>query len=150
MREASPWALLYDNDNYYLLAYIDGEFRTYRVDRMANVEKGTNKRQGKEEFDKMDMPAYSKATFGMFSGNLEKVTMVFDNKMIGAVVDQFGRDVWLSKVDDKHFKVTVPVAVSPQFFAWVFGLKEYATITGPDSVVKQMKDMLAEVGQRYE
>ena len=148
--EASPWALLYDNDNYYLLAYNYGEFRTYRVDRMVNVEQGTKEREGREEFEKMDMPAYSKATFGMFNGEQEKVTMVFHNKMLDAVIDQFGKDVWLSKVDDEHFKVTVSVAVSPQFFAWVFGLEDYVTITGPDNVVKQMKDMLGKVSKRYE
>ena len=91
--EVSPWALLYDNDNYYLLAYIEGDFRTYRVDRMANVEQGINERQGHEEFEKMDMPAYSKATFGMYNGKQEQVTMVFHNRMLDTVIDQFGREV---------------------------------------------------------
>ena len=148
--EASPWALLYDNDNYYLLAFIEGDFRTYRVDRMASVEQGINERQGREEFEKMDLPAYSKATFGMYNGKQEQVTMVFHNRMLDTVIDQFGREVWLSKVDDWHFKVTVTVAVSPQFFAWVFGLGNYVTITAPDNVVKQMKEMLGKVIKRYE
>lgn len=148
--EVSPWALLYDNDNYYLLAYTGKDFRNYRVDRMANVEQGTNERQGREEFEKQDMPTYSKATFGMYNGKQEQVTMVFHNRMIDTVLDQFGREVWLSKVDDWHFKVTVTVAVSPQFFAWVFGLGNYVTITAPDKVVKQMKDMLEKVSKRYE
>ena len=47
-----------------------------------------------------------------------------------------------------HFKATVTVAVSPQFFAWVFGLGNYVTITAPDNVVKQMKDMLEKVSKR--
>ena len=148
--EVSPWAMLYDNDNYYLFAYNEGEFRIYRVDRMAAVEQGTKERQGREEFEKMDMPSFSKATFGMFNGKQESVDMVFHNRMIDTVIDQFGKDVWLHKVDDKHFKVTVSVAVSPQFFAWVFGLGKYATITGPESVVQQMKEMLAEISKKYE
>ena len=148
--EASPWALLYDNDNYYLLAYTNGDFRTYRVDRMANVSQGKTARQGKEEFEKMDMAAYSKSTFGMFSGKQERVEMVFHNRMLDTVIDKFGKDVWLMKVDDWHFKIAVTVNVSPQFFAWVFGLGNYATITAPESVVKQMKDTLAKVSKRYE
>ncbi len=149
MYEVSPWTLLYDNDNYYLMAFTNGDFRTYRVDRMASVEQGTKNREGAEEFGKMDMSAYSKATFGMFSGEQEKVTMVFHNKMIDAVVDKFGRDVWLEKVDDWHFKATVTVAVSPQFFGWVFGLGNYVTIEGPDSVVKEMKNALKNAINRY-
>ena len=46
--------------------------------------------------------------------------------------------------------MTVTVVVSPQFYAWVFGLEDNVTITAPDSVVKQMKDMLDKVSKRYE
>ena len=147
--EVSPWALLYDNDNYYLYAFVDGEFRNYRVDRMASVEQGTKERQGKEAFEKKDMPAFSKSTFGMFNGQEEHVEMVFHNRMMDVVIDKFGKDVWLNKVDEWHFKISVPVAVSPQFFAWVFGLGNYVTITGPEHVKQEMKDMLESVHSRY-
>ena len=147
--EVSPWALLYDNDNYYLYAFVDGEFRNYRVDRMASVEQGTKERQGKEAFEKKDMPAFSKSTFGMFNGKEERVEMVFHNRMMDVVIDKFGKEVWLEKVDEWHFKISVPVAVSPQFFAWVFVLGNYVTITGPEHVKQQMKDMLDAVSSRY-
>lgn len=147
--EVSPWALLYDNDNYYLYAFVDDDFRIYRVDRMASVEQGKNRRQGKEKFEKKDMAAYSKSTFGMFNGQEERVEMVFHNRMMDVVIDKFGKDVWLNKVDEWHFKISVPVAVSPQFFAWVFGLGNYVTITAPEHVKQQMKDMLEEVHKRY-
>ena len=147
--EVSPWALLYDNDNYYLYAFVDDDFRIYRVDRMASVEQGTKERQGKEAFEKKDMPAFSKSTFGMFNGQEERVEMVFHNRMMDVVIDKFGKEVWLEKVDEWHFKISVPVAVSPQFFAWVFGLGNYVTITGPEHVKQQMKEMLEEVHKRY-
>ena len=86
----------------------------------------------------------------MFSGKEEKVEMVFHNSLIDTVIDKFGKDVFISVVDDHHFKITVPVAVSPQFFAWIFGLGGKVTILGPKSVVKQMKDMLGKVSERYE
>lgn len=147
--EVSPWALLYDNDNYYLYAFVDDDFRIYRVDRMASVEQGKNKRQGREAFEKMDLPTFSKSTFGMFNGKQERVEMVFHNRMMDVVIDKFGKDVWLEKTDEWHFKISVPVAVSPQFFAWVFGLGNYVTITGPEHVKQQMKEMLEEVHKRY-
>ena len=148
--EVSPWALLYDNDNYYLYAYVDDDFRIFRVDRMTAVNQGVKERQGREAFEKLDLPTFSKSTFGMYNGKEERVEMVFQNRMIDTVIDKFGKDVWLTKVDDGHFKVTVPVTVSPQFFAWVFGLGNYVTIKGPENVVKQMKEMLGKVSKRYE
>ena len=105
--------------------------------------------KGKEQFESFDLVSFTKATFGMFSGKEEKVEMVFHNSLIDTVIDKFGKDVFISVVDDHHFKITVPVAVSPQFFAWIFGLGGKVTILGPKSVVKQMKDMLAKVSERY-
>lgn len=147
--EVSPWTLLYDNSNYYLLAFVDDNIRTFRVDRMAEVKQGAKERQGKEQFESFDLVSFTKATFGMFSGKEEKVEMVFHNSLIDTVIDKFGKDVFISVVDDHHFKITVPVAVSPQFFAWIFGLGGKVTILGPKSVVKQMKDMLSKVSERY-
>lgn len=45
--------------------------------------------------------------------------------------------------------VDVPVALGPQFFAWVFGMENYITIVGPNEVIGQMKDMLQKVSRRY-
>ena len=123
--------------------YLISDFRVFRLDRMTAVNQGVKERQGREAFEKLDMPTFSKSTFGMYNGKEERVEMVFQNRMIDTVIDKFGKDVWLTKVDDGHFRVTVPVTVSPQFFAWVFGLGNYVTIKGPENVVKQMKEMLA-------
>ena len=128
----SPWAMIYTDDNYYLLAYTDGKFKHFRVDHMdnteamvtmiADVEIASLEREGAEAFAKLDMSAYTKYTFSMFGGETVPVTMVFQNRMMGAVMDRFGRDVVVMKEDERHFRVTVPVAVSNQFYGWVFGL----------------------------
>ncbi len=86
----------------------------------------------------------------MYSGKEEKVEMVFQNRMMDAVVDKFGKDLWLQKIDDDHFKILATVSVSPQFFSWIFGLGNSATIVGPENVVEQMKKMLADFSKRYQ
>ena len=86
----------------------------------------------------------------MYSGKVENVTMRFPNNMVGTVLDRFGRDVIIVKADDRHFRITVPIANSPQFYGWVFGLKNMVTIESPQSVVDGMKEMLAAVEKRYE
>lgn len=149
--EVSPWALVYDNNNYYLIAYTEeGKNRIYRVDRMANVEQGQKDRSGQEFFESFDLAAFTKATFGMFGRTEEKVEMVFHNTMMDAVIDKFGTDIWVTVEDKDHFRITAPIAVSPQFYAWIFGLENYAKIVAPESAVQGMKDMLEKVNQRYE
>ena len=96
------------------------------------------------------MSDYNKHIFGMYGGEVVPVTMVFLFKMMGAVMDKFGHDIIIMKEDEKHFRITVPVAVSQQFFGWVFGLGKMARIVAPESVKQKMKTMLTEIAQKYE
>ncbi len=148
----SPYALVYSDENYYMLAYTDehGEVRPYRVDRMESVKVLTGVvRQGKEIFDKIDLAQYQKYSFSMFGGKPEPVSMVFQNRMMNAVIDRFGRDIMVMKEDDDHFRITVKVAVSEQFYGWVFGLGNKARIVAPEHVKQGMKNLLESVHERY-
>lgn len=156
---ASPWAMIYVDDNYYLLAYEKGKFKHFRVDKMDSVQllmTQTNlgscvvPREGAAEFEKYDMSAYTKYTFGMFGGDITPVTMVFQNQMIGVVMDRFGHDVPVIKEDDNHFRVTVSVAVSNQFYGWVFGLGKSVRIVAPEHVKEGMRAALTGILARYE
>ena len=148
----SPWALIYTDDNYYLLAFHTQrqEFRHYRVDRMDKVEKAMYDREGQEAFAKVDMAEYTKYTFSMYRGDKQPVTMRFTNDMVDAVMDRFGRDVLMLKADDRHFEMTAVVSVSPQFFGWVFGLGNKVEIIRPDDVREQMKDVLKQTLSKYD
>ena len=97
-----------------------------------------------------DISKYTKSTFGMYRGEEEKVEMVFHNHVLDVIIDKFGKDAWLQKVDETHTKITATVSVSPQFFSWVFGLRNYITIVGPENIVEEMKKMLADVSKRYQ
>ena len=117
---------------------------------MDSVEAIEVERVGKEEFEKLDMANYTKYTFSMFGGEVENVELVFQNRMMGAVMDRFGRDIVPMKVDNNHFRVVVSVAVSQQFFGWIFSLGKAVRIAGPESVKEQMKKALADIAARYE
>ena len=62
--------------------------------------------------------------------------------MANVIIDQFGKDVSLRPVDDEHFSVSVAVAVSSQFLAWVIALEGNVKITGPENVKEEMKKLL--------
>lgn len=149
----SPFVLVYSDENYYLLAYDASlkEIRPYRVDRMENVLNIEGSvREGKEEFASIDMEKYKQYTFGMYSGEVKEVSMVFTNNMVNAVVDRFGRDIMIHKEDKYHFRISVAVAVSPQFYGWVFGLGKMVRIIGPEDVRQGYLDMMKNVQEKYE
>ena len=150
--EVSPLLLVYSDDNYYLVGcdHKDGKVRNFRVDRMAQPNGTGNPRIGKELFTKEDLGLYQRYSFNMYNGKVEDVTMRFRNNMMNAVVDKFGKQNFAHPVDKDHFEITVPVAVSPQFFGWIFGLGNYVTIVGPTWVKDKMVEALEKVRRRYE
>lgn len=145
----SPWALTWDDENYYLVAYDGGaqQIRHYRVDKMEHISLTEQRREGRALFqDHFNIAAYSRKVFGMFSGEEQTVRLRCENRFIGVLRDRFGSDLMLQKADDSHFSVSVNVVVSPQFFSWVFGLGGAVQIIAPDAVKaafqKQLRDML--------
>ena len=82
-------------------------------------------------------------------GDIVRVTMRFDNNLVSMVLDRFGHDIMLVKDGDSHFTVSEPIAVSPQFFAWIFGLGDKAEIVGPVEVRDQMRKMMEKMMRRY-
>ena len=152
--QLSPYELVYTDDNYYLVAYDHDRKKRfiYRVDRMAGVETVLLDREGREFFgdNRDEKLRLQKSTFSMFDGKIETVTMRFRVNMINAVIDKFGKDVLIIPDDKEHFKISVPVAISQQFYGWVFGLGNYVTITGPEHIKKEMAKKLEEIlNKRY-
>jgi len=149
--KVSPWALTWDDENYYLVAFddYDQKIKHYRVDKMKQIEILDEKRDGKDEFKGFDMAAYSKMNFGMYSGRKEKVRIEFNNYMVGVFIDRFGKDITIAPVDEKNSYTHVDVAISPQFFAWILSLGDEVKITGPDAVVEEMKEYIQGFLDRY-
>jgi hypothetical protein len=150
----SPYKLLINDGNYYLLAFDDyaQDMRTYRVDRMKNVHFTGEPREGAEAFAAIDLKSYTKRVFSMFGGKQERVVIRFINPLLDAVVDRFGNDrgsVWYEKLDDTHFTVTTQVEVSDQFFGWVLGFGKKAKILEPPAVVDQFAAYLDKVREMY-
>lgn len=137
----SPWALTWDNENYYMVAYEekDQKIKHYRVDKMMRITICEELREGKSLFKNFDLATYSKFTFGMYGGQLTKVHIQFSNDKCGVFIDRFGKEISIRKIDDEYCQITVDIAVSPQFFAWIFSLGKDVKVIGPDEVVTQIK-----------
>lgn len=147
----SPYALIWDNENYYMLAYDEaaGIIKHYRVDKMTKITETVHERVGKDFFAQIDMSEYTKRAFSMFGGKEEQVTLRFTNHLISVVIDRFGKDVIISKTDDDHFSITTPVIVSPQFFGFLFSLGDEAEILRPAHVREEMLAQLKAVSEKY-
>ncbi len=150
--EVSPFALMWDDENYYMLAWDApaGRMKHYRVDKMTQLSLCEQPRSGKEAFAQVDMSSYTRKVFGMFTGEEQKVQLRFCNHLAGAVLDRFGKDVMLVPEEDgKHFRVTLEVAVSPQFYAWLFGFGAEVEALAPEQVRIQLRQQAQQVAALY-
>ncbi|MBQ8588835.1 MAG: WYL domain-containing protein [Firmicutes bacterium] len=148
----SPWALIWDNENYYLVGYDseDQKIKHFRVDKMLKIFlKETELREGRDSFDKSQLADYSTQHFGMYGGDLQYVTIEAENYLAGVFLDRFGKDIILSKASPSRFTLTTKVEVSGQFLGWIIGLGSGVKITGPENVVNRMCSEAKRLSELY-
>lgn len=148
----SPYALVRDNDNYYLVAYEEAsaKLRHYRADKLDRLEVLDVPRLGREVFEAEDPGRYADRHFGMFSGEEQEVVLRCEKWMAHVLIDRFGDNVIMIPGSDDTFRAVIRVVVSPQFFGWLFGLGSGAVILEPDSVRFQMQQELKRMLELYE
>jgi predicted DNA-binding transcriptional regulator YafY len=147
----SPWALVWDDENYYLIGF-DSEsskIKHYRVDKMMHLDVAAEKREGKDVFKQMNLPKYSKGLFGMYGGETTNVTLYCENRMAGPIIDRFGKDIPMVKADAEHFNAYVEVSASPQFLGWIIALGKGVKITSPESMVEAMRNEAKRLAEQY-
>lgn len=148
----SPWALTWNDENYYLIAYDEAEdtIKHFRVDKMKGIRVLDDLRAGAGRFREFDLAGYSKMSFGMFAGTKTRVKLEFANGMAGVIIDRFGKDIIIEDSDKEGWSRTVvEVALSDQFFGWIFALGCDVKIIGPDEVAARFKEELYELGRLY-
>lgn len=132
----SPWALVWREENYYLVAYdhASSEIRHYRVDRMENISMAEGPRLGYEEFSKVSLSRYCSKVFEMFGGKEYNVRFRCESRLAGAMFDRFGRDLMIEERGE-YFEFYAIVEVSVRFYGWVFGFDGALKILSPEDVV---------------
>ena len=109
---------------------------------MVEIQVIEQSRDGAEAYASFDPGHYANIHFGMFKGEERKVLLRCENRFAHVILDRFGETVYMTPEDETHFFATVPVAVSPQFYGWIFGLGNSVTILAPEDVAKEMKKQL--------
>ncbi len=147
----SPWALCWDDENYYLVAYDSAAdmIKHYRVDKMEDIEVTQAARDGGRQFDKFDIVRYTKGVFSMFGGEETEITLSVDNSLVGVIADRFGSDVFISRESDERFRVNIRVMLSDQFYAWLFGLGNKVKIISPQNAIFGFKNKISHIYDEY-
>ena len=134
-----PVALVFNEDNYYLMCYSSRHDSTsnYRVDRMDGValidepccEKAISLRD--------EVASYTEQAFKMFGGQPEDVVLEFDRALIGVVYDKFGEAVRMMPSGENKIVATVKVRIRPTFWGWLFQFGTQMRILSPADLTEE-------------
>jgi predicted DNA-binding transcriptional regulator YafY len=138
----SPFALLWNNDSYYVLGFSEshGKVVKFRVDRMATPTVMEVPAVSKPKGFRVE--EYAKSVFSMYDEETRTVTLKCENSLMKSIVDRFGAKAKTSANDEKHFTAEVEVSVSPTFFGWVVGFGGKMSITEPEDILKRYVKLL--------
>ena len=147
----SPYGLSWDDENYYLVTFSHKYkgFTHYRVDRMSDIELCDSTRDPLPDNEQFNIAEYSKKVFNMFGGEEVTVKLKFDNSLVNAVIDRFGKEIMIGKLDEDSFSIWIKVAVSSTFFAWLSQFGGKVKVLSPDTVIEQYKGHLSEILNQY-
>ena len=150
--QVSPWALCWEDENYYMLAYDKdaGRMKHYRVDKIIKAAVVEQTREGREQFEQIDLAGYGERYFSMFDAEIERVKLKCRRNFANVILDRFGKDITLVPLDEEHFYFYVTVAVSDLFLGWVFSMRQNVQIIGPEQVVEKVKVAAKEMLRVYE
>lgn len=144
-----PVALIFHEDNYYLMAYSSkhpestASYRIDRIDRLEVVEESTLSDEAIAKID--SVAAFTEQAFKMYGGEQEDVVLQFDRSLVDPVFDKFGENTPMMKVNDTTCAATVHVQISPTFFGWLAQFGNRMRVLSPDNVVAQYQDHINEI-----
>ena len=151
VRTASPYALRWDDSNYYLIAHTPEYGIThFRVDKKDGICLTGEPRIQTEQTRHLDLASYGKEVFGMYNGEKAQVRMRFENHLVGVVIDRFGKELMLIPDGEAHFICTAEVVVSPVFFGWVASFGSDVRLLSPTHVVEAFQSWIAGIGAVYD
>lgn len=144
---ASPYALTWDDENYYMISYYEKYegITHFRVDKMEKIEI-TDQDCYKTDINIVE---YTNKIFSMFGGEEERVRIQFDNSLLDVVIDRFGKETVTYKVDENNFMAILTVELSPPFWGWIFQFGNKVKIISPEKVREDFVKYIDEVRGNY-
>ena len=128
----SPYALFWNDDYYYAVGYSDKHknVSSFRVDRICNIRMSNEK--SVREPDDFSLERYSRQMFEMYDGDTVRVKLECRNELMRYVIDRFGEYVATEIATEKTFYAYPEVALSHNFYSWLFTFAGEIRIIAPE------------------
>ncbi len=142
-----PLSLIFENQRYYCIGY-STKYKTlthYRVDKMDHVELETT-------FESLQFPSIDKyihSNFKLTLGEIENVSIQFNNKVLPLVQDSLGNEIFLEKKSTDYFVINLSTSLSTTFISWILQFGVDAKVLKPKKLIQKIKTLTEEIHQLY-
>jgi len=141
----TPVYLMYVDSFYYVVTYSDHyeHFTHFRVDRMQDIQVTDQSATKNPEIANFDPAEYERQLFGMYGGEPQSLVLTVEEHAMSNVIDRFGKEVTVTKIEDKQAFVHVTVIESPVFYGWLSQFGGAVRIASPAASAKAYKEYIA-------
>jgi predicted DNA-binding transcriptional regulator YafY len=150
----SPYQMAATNGRYYLICNRTGfpRLSNYRVDRIEDIrltDVAIMPLKGLEGYENgLDLPRHMAEHIYMFAGESVYVRFHADRRLIGDIMDWFGRDVRFTAPDDDAVQVDVKVNENAMFY-WALQYGLGVEVKQPESLRLRLRAAARELAEKY-
>ena len=128
----SPYALFWNEDFYYVVGHSEkhDNISSFRADRICHIELSEEDAAKKPAGFVLDR--YSRQIFEMYDGDTVRVKLECRNPLMKYVIDRFGEGVETEIATDATFYAYPEVALSPNFYSWLFKFAGEIQLLSPE------------------
>ncbi len=151
----SPYALIWSNDHYYLVAN-NGKYdnlMNVRVDRIHHVEildeparHFSEVSEYKTSFDSAD---YASKVFNMFSGKPETVELKCSVDLIEEIVDRFGETAAVRRSKEGWFLLREEMSINDGLVSWIMQFGDKIEVVRPAALRDMVKEKAEKIAGIY-
>lgn len=153
--KVSPFALIWSDDHYYLVCNNEkyDNLMHLRIDKIKKLEvldeRGRHFSEVSDYKTSFDSADYASKLFNMFSGEPKPIELVCNNDVLDPILDRFGENVRIQKVDDEHFLIRTNAVVSQGLVSWILGFGNRVKVRTPNDLIYDVTKNAQEIVDLY-
>lgn len=147
----NPYQMVATNGRYYLICNYDkyDTISNYRIDKITNIKILDETRKPiKDLSEELNLPKHMAEHLYMFAGKSIHAKFKAKNYIIDQIVDWFGIDVKITKLNDEESLIEVLVN-EEAFFCWTMQYALHIEVVEPTDMRERISDAVKELNKKY-
>lgn len=150
----NPYQMVANNGRYYLIGNYDkyDDIAHFRLDKMTCVtilpDHVKDQRQIKGMEKGLNLPKHMAEHVYMFSGDSVRVRMRVETSLMTELIDWFGKDFWISNIQDGQMDVALTINEEAMFY-WALQYGPYVEVLEPESLRERLKSSIDAMNVKY-